>query len=173
MPFVRTALRVVSDLLGRAALVFMMFLMLATTVDVSVRAITGRPISGIFELSEIAMALIVFLGLGWTQIDDAHIRVTALNQLAPPWLRRVMNALSWATAAAALCLLAGPATDDAVRAFAIREFRWGYIEFPIWWAKIVLAAGLWFGALQMAVASLTALLGQAPDTPATEVSVHG
>ncbi|MBC9072638.1 TRAP transporter small permease [Thauera sp. CAU 1555] len=168
MHYLRAALQAASDLLGRIALVCMAFLMLATTVDVSVRAITGKPISGIFELSELAMALIVFLGLGWTQLDDAHIRVTALSQLAPPRVRRLMDALSWSAAAAALFLLALPASEDAARAFAIREFRWGYIEFPIWWAKIALAAGLWFGTVQMAFAAISALVGQPSAVPSTD-----
>ncbi len=164
MYFVRTALRATSDLLGRMALLFMAFLMLATTVDVTIRAITGKPISGIFELSEIAMALIVFLGLGWTQLDDAHIRVTALTQIASPRVRRIMDTLAWASAALALGLLALPASEDAARAFAIREFRWGHIEFPIWWAKIALAAGLWFATVQMSFAALGALIGEGPGT---------
>ncbi|WP_101674728.1 TRAP transporter small permease [Alloalcanivorax mobilis] len=164
--------RGLTDALGAAALIALAFLMFAITVDVSVRAITGQPISGIFELSEIALVLIVFLGLGWTQRDNAHIRVDALVNLAPAALARAMNAFSWFAAALALGLLAWPSTIDAAHSFEIREFRWGSIQFPIWWAKIILAAGLWFATVQMVLYGLLALIGRVPTRADGAVTVQ-
>ncbi len=158
-----------SNWLGSVALLFMAFLMLGTTLDVIVRSVRGRSISGVFELAELSMVLVVFLGLGWTKLDDAHIRVTLLTQRMPALMLRVCEALAWGFAALLLLLLAAPATRDAIHSFAIREFRWGYVEFPIWWAKIVLAFGLWFGFLQMLFEAVrTALYG-----PAQKVDKQG
>lgn len=154
---------ILSNWFGIIALACLLFLMFGTTVDVVVRAITGRSISGVFEMAELSMVLLVFLGLGWTKRDNAHIRVTILLEKVPHNVRRVLETVSWGMAALLLLLLAIPSGMDAMHSFEIREFRWGYIEFPIWWAKIALAVGLWFAFLQMALQCLqTAITGELP-----------
>ena len=157
--------RLASDLLGYVAMFFMAFLMLGTTLDVTVRAIRGRAISGVFELAELSMVLIVFLGLGWTKLDGAHIRVTMLTDRMPTSVHRVLEVIAWSVAALVLLMLAYPASQDAINSFQIREFRWGFVEFPIWWAKIILAIGLWFACLQMLFSAVyTAIRGSAGPT---------
>lgn len=136
------------------AMGFLAFMMLAITTDVIARAIFGRAVPGLFEMSEMSMVVLVFMGLGVTLLDNAHIRVTMLTDVLPPALARICNALAWALAALTFLLLAWPATQEAAYSFSIREFRWGFFQVPIWWAKIVVAAGLWFAAVQAAVHAL-------------------
>ncbi len=143
------ALRVVSNLFGAIATAFLLFLMFGITLDAIVRVIYGHSVPGLFEMSELSLVVIVFFGLGWTQMDDAHIRVTLLHDKVPPLVAQWMTALAWLAAAAVLAVLAYPATRDALESVEIREFRWGYVEVPVWWTKLIVAAGLWFGALQM------------------------
>ncbi|HUH60237.1 MAG TPA: TRAP transporter small permease [Candidimonas sp.] len=153
-----------SNWFGILALACLLFLMFGTTADVVVRAITGRSISGVFEMAELSMVLLVFLGLGWTKRDNAHIRVTILLEKVPQHVRRILETVSWGMAALLLLLIAIPSSMDAMHSFEIREFRWGYIEFPIWWAKIALAIGLWFAFLQMTLQCLqTAITGELPE----------
>lgn len=153
----------ISGFLGYVAIFFMGFLMLGTSVDVIFRSLRGSSISGVFEMAETSMVLVVFLGLGWTRLDNAHIRVDMLVKRMPGVAARISGVIAWGVAAALLLILAIPSTEEAMHSFAIREFRWGYIEFPIWWAKIILAVGLWFGFLQMALEAVRiALFGMPP-----------
>lgn len=151
-----------SDVLGWIALLFLAFMMFGITLDVVLRAVTGKPVPGLFELSEMSMVMVVFMGLGWTQSDDAHIRVTMLTEKLPPCARRSLTTIAWLLAALTFLLLAYPATQEAIYSFSIREFRWGYFQVPIWWAKIAVAAGLWLATAQ---AVLHALLVAARNDP--------
>lgn len=151
MDILNTTVRRVSDVLGWIAMVFMAILMFGVTADVAARAIYGQSVPGLFEMSELSMVMVVFLGLGWTLRDDAHIRVTMLTDRLAPRPRRLAGGLAWLCAALVFLLLAWPSTQEAAYSFSIREFRWGVVQIPIWWTKIALAAGLWFAAVQAVV----------------------
>lgn len=148
MDILNATVRRVSDVLGWVAMVFMAILMFGVTADVAARAIYGQSVPGLFEMSELSMVMVVFLGLGWTLRDDAHIRVTMLTDRLAPRPRRLAGGLAWLCAALVFLLLAWPSTQEAAYSFSIREFRWGVVQIPIWWTKIALAAGLWFAAVQ-------------------------
>jgi len=161
-------LRWLANGMGVIALAFLLLMMAGTTVDALFRTLAGQPIPGLFEMSELSMVMVVFMGLGWTQRDDAHIRVTLLHKCLPPALNRVVNSLAWLCATLVLVTLAWPATLGAIESVAIREFRWGYVEVPIWWVKVAVAVGLWFGAVQMLLHAIHVLCraSRADATPA-------
>jgi len=168
-------LRFIANLTGAIALGFLGFMMVGITVDALVRTFVGSPLPGLFEMAELSMVMIVFMGLGWTQMDQAHIRVTPGRKFLPARAVRLLDALAWLLAALMLAALAWPSTLEAIESVAIREFRWGYLEVPIWWAKVAVAFGLWFGALQMLVCAAQALCAPASaprgDAPAL-VGLH-
>ncbi|MTH79160.1 TRAP transporter small permease [Paracoccus aestuariivivens] len=147
------------------ALGFLAFMMVGITVDVVARATLGRSVPGLFEVTEMSMVMVVFMGLGATLLDDGHIRVTMMTDALPGPYSRSCTALAWFFAALTFLLLAWPATQEAVYSFSIREFRWGYFQVPVWWAKIAVAAGLWFAALQAALHSLRIALKQVELPP--------
>tara|TARA_R110002124_G_scaffold279572_1_gene452175 strand:+ start:5783 stop:6286 length:504 start_codon:yes stop_codon:yes gene_type:complete len=159
-------LNFVSNILGAIAMLFLAFLMFGITLDVVVRAVTGSPITGVFEFTELALVMVVFFGVGWAQRDDAHIRVSVLTDKMSPTTRLRVVALAWAIGALGLLILAIPATNEAIYSVSIREFRWGYVKIPIWWTKVSLAVGLWFACIQMAVQAAQLFIFGQPDSKA-------
>lgn len=151
-----------TDITGWIALGFLAFMMFGITLDVALRALTGKPVPGLFELSEMSMVMVVFMGLGWAQSDDAHIRVTMLTDKFSPKWQRFSTTLAWLLAALALLMLAYPSTLEAIYSFSIREFRWGYFQVPIWWAKIAVAIGLWLAVVQTFLHALLVFTGRDP-----------
>lgn len=162
----------ISALTGMVAMAFLAFMMFGITIDVIARAWLGRAVPGLFEMSELSMVMVVFMGLGYTLIDDAHIRVTMLTDRFPVRMGQYVTALAWGLAALAFVMLAWPSTREAAYSFGIREFRWGSFQMPIWWAKIAVAGGLWFAALQALLHAVMLVLGRPPKPRKTTATLH-
>jgi TRAP-type transport system small permease protein len=105
--------------LGGAVL---MLLMLLIVYEVVMRYFFGRPFRGGYELTELAMALIVAFGLPYTAITRGHVSVDLLGRWLdrPAW--RWLNVLVHLTGAALLALVAWRAG-----LYALGSFRWGDI----------------------------------------------
>ncbi len=164
MELINSLLKLVSGIFGVVAMAFLAFLMFGITADVIARALTGDPISGVFEMSELSLVMIVFLGAMWAQDDRAHIRVNILTIRLSGLPHRLAMAFAWACGATAFFMLAWPSTQEAIYAVSIWEFRWGYIQIPIWWTKVGLAAGLWLAGVQMALHAITAAVHDETET---------
>ena len=72
--------RLVSSI-GMYLLLPMMFL---TSTDVMVRAFFSRPITGSIELSEYMLAVIILLGLGYTEQEKNNVKVGFIVDKFPP-----------------------------------------------------------------------------------------
>lgn len=145
---------------GVVAMVFLLFLMLGTSADVASRFFLGSSIPGVFELAELALVVCVLFGLGWTQQDRKHIRVTILTERLPPGVSAALEALAWTATAVFLMIIAAPASHEAWLSTLEREFRWGVVRMPVWWVKIIVALGLWLASLQMLKCAAEALIGR-------------
>ena len=67
---------------------------LLTVLDVALRYALNRPLPGTFELTQLAMSGIAFLGLGQAQRRGQHITIDLLYEGAPPAARRGMDGLA-------------------------------------------------------------------------------
>jgi TRAP-type transport system small permease protein len=64
-------------------------MMLLTVADVVLRAVSNRPIRGMFELVELLLACTFFLALPAVFLRDEHLVVDVVDPLAPRWVPRL------------------------------------------------------------------------------------
>ena len=69
-------------------------LMLLTAVDVCLRYIFGRPITGAYELNEFMMAILVAFGLAYAAVQKAHINVDVILSRSSPRSQAVINSIT-------------------------------------------------------------------------------
>ncbi len=71
----------------------LIFVMAITGIDVFGRYVLGKPLIGAFELSELCMATIVFLGWGFTQSEKFHIEIDVVYNKMPELTKKILNVL--------------------------------------------------------------------------------
>lgn len=123
---------------GWAALAFMAGVGAA---DVLGTAIFDRPMPGTFEMSEQALAAVIFLGLLHTQIRQTHIVVDILTERLHGWPARLSHAVALSATALALGLIAVQTWPQFLDSMAINEQAPGALSFPIWPVKGLVSLG--------------------------------
>ena len=137
---------------GWAALAFMAGVGAA---DVLGTALLDRPMPGTFEMSEQALAAVIFLGLLHTQIRQTHIVVDILTERLRGWPARLSQAFALSATALALGLIAVQTWPQFLDSMAINEQAPGALSFPIWPVKGMVSLG---ALAAMAVAAVQAVL---------------
>ncbi len=125
-------------MVGGIGMLMSMFLGVADIVGTQVLLI---PVPGPRELTESTMVLIVFGALAYAQIKRAHIRVEIVYLQAGPRLRAAMDVITDVAAIIFFSLLLWQAVLEAQYSLQIGEATVGLIRFPLWPARITLAAG--------------------------------
>ena len=117
-------------------------LMIPTLVDVFYREVFGPSVPGMVEYSELGLVAVIFLGIASALTHDVHIHTPVLTSRVSPRAAHRMRVagrlVMWVVIAACLYGTIMEAQDS----FAIREYRFGLIEVPIWPAKIIVPVGL-------------------------------
>jgi TRAP-type C4-dicarboxylate transport system permease small subunit len=76
----------------KIAVVVLFSLMLLTTADVFLRTFY-RPISGVIEITQLGLAVIVFTALGYSQVTREHIQIDFFMNLLPLKLQRFIQVI--------------------------------------------------------------------------------
>jgi TRAP-type C4-dicarboxylate transport system permease small subunit len=88
--------RIVVPALRSLAALVLFFLMALTCADVFGRYLLNRPIWGAFELTEIALAALIFAGLPMVTLRNDHVTVDLFDPVTPDWLFRVQHVFACA-----------------------------------------------------------------------------
>lgn len=80
-----------SKVLGGLAALILFLMMTLTFVDVIGRYFFNHPIPGGFEITEIMMATLIFLGLPLVSVEGGHITVDLLDSFIPAAIKRVQS----------------------------------------------------------------------------------
>jgi TRAP-type C4-dicarboxylate transport system permease small subunit len=84
--------------LGIAASILLMLMMLLTFADVVARYLLNRPIRGAFEITELALLVLIFAGLPLVSHADEHVTMDFIDRILPGWLADL-----WVRGAHAAC----------------------------------------------------------------------
>lgn len=130
------------------------FLMLLIVSEVVYRYVVGKAILGAYNLAEMMMVGVCFLGLAYTQNKKGHIRMgLVLQQLEK---KSFKTYLFTETASLFLCLVISillfyQSLVEAQVAINIRLSTAGIIKWPAWPLKIAVAFGFLLLSIRIAI----------------------
>lgn len=151
-------MKILSNLLERVALAVllvgglgMLISMFLGVADVIGTQILDSPVPGAKEITESTMTLIVFGALTYAQIRRSHIRVELLYTHTGPRMQAVLDVVADLAGLVFFGLLFWQAYQEAEYRYLINERTDGLIRFPLYPARIVLAAGTGLMILRLAL----------------------
>jgi TRAP-type transport system small permease protein len=95
---------VFNGILHKISSVLLLLLMFLTTADVVGRYFFNHPITGTYELTGLALAMIIFFSLGSAQLARDHIEIDFLTNKMPERAKELLNGMASLMLFALMCL---------------------------------------------------------------------
>lgn len=165
---------VVSQVLAWVAGLLILVSALIVSIDVITRAVLRLTFLQSFELSSYAFAAAVTLGLAYTLVSRAHIRIEVVYVLLKPPLRVALDLVAIVTLAATAIAFAWFAAQTVLYTYDINAHSNTTLAVPLVVPQAFWLAGLvWFAitAIWLTVASVRHLLKGQPDRVSREIGV--
>lgn len=102
----RPSRRLLRTAVGALSAVLLVVMLAITSVDVIGRYFFNAPLRGAFEISEVAMALLIFAGLPLVCLERGHVSMTMLTEYLGPRGRRIQAVATNLVSAVVLGVLA-------------------------------------------------------------------
>ncbi|HXV79640.1 MAG TPA: TRAP transporter small permease [Candidatus Binatia bacterium] len=126
--------------------------------EVVMRYVVGRPVFGGFEITELAMVLIVSFGLPYCAITGGHVSVDVFSRFLDRPSLRWLNALVHLAGAALLAVVAWRAT-----LYAVGSYQWGdlsnMLQIPKYPFQLAIAGSAALFALVLVLQAIRAARG--------------
>jgi TRAP-type C4-dicarboxylate transport system permease small subunit len=137
------------------ALVF--FYMFLVGANIAGRYVFNHPVDGTLEIGQLVLASVIFFSLAYTQMENAHIRVTAALGILPhKWQDRFETAIL-AVGFLMMLLMAWRSLPFALESFEMREVHMS-VDVPIWPTKFIFFLGWCVLGLQFLLEFLNRVL---------------
>ena len=111
----------VEGLLGVAASIILLAMMLLTFTDVVARYVFSRPLRGAFEITELLLLVLIFAGLPLVSFTDEHAVMDFIDRVLGPRAMRRLTGVVQTVNAAFMFLLAWLTWLKADRIWAYRD----------------------------------------------------
>ncbi len=136
------AIKVLVDICLVLSCTILAFMTLLGSADVISTFIFDRPVPLVRELSEVLLAVVIFMSLAVVAREERHVKVDLFLQYFDPGLRRWLRIAALAISAAVVSLLAVQSAELALASYTEGERAMASIRFPVWPAKIAVSVGL-------------------------------
>ena len=121
-------------LLVMAGLVIFLLALLGA-LDALSTNILGRPVPAVFELTEVGIALVVFLAQPYVVYRSAHISVE-LFEVSNPLLRQLRRLVVLGLSLLSYAIISVGLWRSMIKSIDISEMSIGLVYFPIWPFKV-------------------------------------
>jgi TRAP-type C4-dicarboxylate transport system permease small subunit len=147
--------------LSWAGAICLTVMMLATILDVGLRAVFGTPVFGTFEMVELMLVGVVFLALPEVFLKDQHVTVDVVDQVVPARVSRLLKSAAALLTLGFVAVLGWNMTGPALDAARFGETTLD-LKLPIWifWAPMLLGLA---ASLLAALVSLLRVIGGSGD----------
>ncbi len=156
-----------SRFLAYAAGAALLWLMLLTVVAVVMRYVFNAPILGAQDISELSLAVVVFLGIPYCGRTGGHVAVDLISTVAPESWLRYTDTLMRLLSAALFAVVAWQSMDQGLDALKYGEAT-NLVEIPHHPFMFLMSLGWLLFALVLLLQACSGIL-RVPQTPQEKV----
>lgn len=145
---VRKTIAKINQWLGEISGWLLCAIMLLLTIDFVSRGLS-MPIHGVGEIAVFVMVAVVYFGLGHTETNRGHVRVTAVTSRLPPTVEKVLNITVYLIALFTIAVCTWALALNAIKAFTSDESVAGTVPLLVWPIKFLMLIGCFFYLCQI------------------------